>query len=154
MKIQRRQHGFTLIELIAVIVILGILAAVALPKFADMSTNARMSKMNGAAGSMKAAVAMAHSLYLAAGTNPTSVTMEGQSVALVNGYPTAGAIATAAGLSNDYTVGTATGSGSGTGTISITPDTTKTSCTVTYTETNSTSTAPSVSASGVTATNC
>jgi len=48
-----KQHGFTLIELIMVIVILGVLAATALPKFANLSTDANKAVVRATAASLK-----------------------------------------------------------------------------------------------------
>ena len=87
----KHQSGFTLIELIMVIVILGILGATAIPKFADLKTDARLSALEGLKGAMDAAGAIAHGVQQAKGyASGTAVTIAGNNVSMVNGYPASG----------------------------------------------------------------
>jgi MSHA pilin protein MshA len=81
-----QSRGFTLIELVVVITILGILAAFAIPKFIALDTQARVATVNGMVGTVKSAAALARSLSQATG-NPATVTMEGSPVTMLNNYP-------------------------------------------------------------------
>ena len=124
---RRTNKGFTLIELIMVIVILGILAAFALPRFANMQTEATAAAADGLVGSIKSAAAITHSKWLVEGGDITATTVTfvaGTDVNITStGYPTeaAGGIDTA--VETDYAYAAATGI-----------FTVSTACTVTYDE--------------------
>lgn len=133
-----RQAGFTLIELVVVIIVLGVLAAFAVPRFMGIDTQARIASVNSLAGTLRSTAAMAHSVYLARGNPPNPVTIDGKSVTFVNGYPNAATISallsdgtvTANNLGGAFTV-TAPGN---VATFTLNGANTPASCAATYTQ--------------------
>ena len=89
---QTNQKGFTLVELVVVIVILGILAATALPRFINLTGDARLAAAQGMAGAIRSAVALAQSTWVARGSTGTTVDMSGTTVNVsgTTGIPTSG----------------------------------------------------------------
>jgi MSHA pilin protein MshA len=114
---KQNQRGFTLIELVMVIVILGVLAAVALPKFVNLKGDAQAAALQGVVGGIASA---------------SSVNYAARSVTTANGTTTAGVSCSAAaaailqgGIPNGFTLDT----GANVGTAGV-----ATSCTVTQTD--------------------
>ncbi len=121
--------GFTLIELVVVITILGILVAFAFPRFAALDVEARKAVVDGLGGSVRSASLLAHSLSLVRGS-PATITMDGVTITMENGYPDKTSIDDALQDLTGFTVTIAGGTVTFTKTDGANPAT----CIVTYDE--------------------
>jgi MSHA pilin protein MshA len=83
---QKRASGFTLIELVVVITILGILAAFAVPRFINMQAKAREAAIQSLQGAVRSASSLTHSMWMVSG-QPATVPVEGATITMTNGYP-------------------------------------------------------------------
>ncbi|EOC1767289.1 type II secretion system protein [Vibrio fluvialis] len=139
----KRQGGFTLIELVVVIVILGILAVTAAPRFLNLQDDAREASLQGLKGAMQGAAGIVYGKAAIDGNDTVSdgtatVTVGTTQVKVMNGYPqgnTDGIGNAVTGLDSDWSVVSGTSSTNGTS-ISYTFDgyanATSTKCAVTY----------------------
>ncbi|MEQ1635754.1 MAG: prepilin-type N-terminal cleavage/methylation domain-containing protein [Methylococcales bacterium] len=132
-----KQPGFTLIELIIVIVVLGILAAIAIPKMGNTQTAARIATLNGALGALNSGMNIVNAQALLnnqMGLTGTVSLIGSPTVNTIWGYPAATAAALNATLKlTGFTVGA--------GTIDVTGAPNQATCRITYTPATS-ATAP------------
>jgi MSHA pilin protein MshA len=89
----KKQQGFTLIELVVVIVILGILAATAAPKFIDLTSDAKRANRSALLGAIKSASQMAHLKCITDSdcnmSGDSTITVGGNTIRMDDGYPSA-----------------------------------------------------------------
>ncbi|OBU12643.1 MSHA biogenesis protein MshA [Photobacterium aquimaris] len=102
----KRQNGFTLIELVVVIVILGILAVTAAPKFLNLQDDARASSLQGLKGAIDGAAGITYGKAAIQGVESvSSATKTSDNIEIIYGYPTAtsaGIGAAVTGLAEDW----------------------------------------------------
>ena len=142
----RKQKGFTMLELIIVIVITGILGALLVPRIAAFDNQARLSAITSLQGALWSAVSITHQQAIL--SNQTGATgiiaLEGQTINLVYGYPTraAGGIDVAVNTLNGF------GYTAATGIFDFSP-TPRANCAVNYAEPTAINTAPTITATTV-----
>lgn len=84
----KKNHGFTLIELVIVIIVLGILSAVAIPKFINLETDAKNAALHGMEGALNDAIEMSYEKFAIDGKETTWMTKDTDAGKVIEGCNT------------------------------------------------------------------
>lgn len=137
MTIKHTYKGFTLIELIIVIVIIGILAGIAIPRFINQTTKARVAALSGLQGAINAVTGLAQAEYIAEGNSSsstvTSITMNGTPVIVIAGKGVPAGTATGIGAALTNNTGFTAAYSGGVATYTFSTNAPSGTCNVTYT---------------------
>ena len=148
MRLHHQNSGFTLVELIIVIVILSILGASVVVRFTDFGTSARSSAVTSLEGSIRSATAIAHSIAIIEGkalAGTETVNLDGTDVTLTYGYPAASSAGIAEALASYAGFTGALESGNYIFTKDDAPNSAA-SCKITYTAATGSDTVPTITA--------
>ena len=97
----RSQAGFTFTELLTVVTVMAMLAAVAVPRHAMLNSDSRSESVRSLAANAKSSASLSHKVWKATG-QPLRLTLDGRTVDMHHGYPTDGSIAKIVVMSSEF----------------------------------------------------
>ena len=97
----RSQAGFTFTEVLTVVTVMAMLAAVAVPRHAMLNSDSRSESVRSLAANVKSSASLSHKVWKATG-QPLRLTLDGRTVDMHHGYPTDGSIAKIVVMSSEF----------------------------------------------------
>ena len=97
----RAQAGFTFTELLTVVTVMAMLAAVAVPRYALLNSDARSQSVRSLAANVRSSASLSHRVWNAAG-KPIRLTLDGRTVDMRYGYPTDASVAEIVVMSGEF----------------------------------------------------